>query len=475
MVRGQSGMALYHLNNSTFQGNNFNPAFIPEGKFFLGIPGLSGVAVDFNSRIDYSTGVLKKTDGSKEFNFSKIASDAKNKNYLGLEAEISTFYMGYKPNRTTAFSFFVRERVGARLFYGGDLVDMLWNGNENYLGKSVDLSPMALDLRYYREYGVGIWKSIPNMGLNVGLRVKYLNGMFNAVTDNGFDGNIDFDEGTGKMNFAFENAIINASGLNLLDSSEFDLASHLIANKNRGFGIDIGAHWRITDELSAAFAVNDLGYIKWKVDPKNYAISDTSYFFDGIGDLTEIDNLSDAFTDSLKNVFDTSDTEKEYTTSLNSSMFGSLMYQLTPNDLVTASIASHAVRGRFRTLYALGYTRKFGRILDLSANVIRTPQQGVDLGMAMAVNLGPYQLYMASDKIIGLMDAVKIDAVDFRFGMNFIFGRKKDQIEKDDRSDLLHPSPYGKKDKIEKSDGIYWIIKKKHPRPVYEKTKFRDT
>ena len=33
---------------------------------------------------------------------------------------------------------------------------------------------------------------------------------------------------------------------------------------------------------------------------------------------------------------------------------------------------------------------------------------------------------------------------------------------------------YGNPEKVEKSDGIYWIIKRQKPRPIYEKTKFRD-
>ncbi|MCV9389549.1 hypothetical protein [Reichenbachiella ulvae] len=95
-------------------------------------------------------------------------------------------------------------------------------------------------------------------------------------------------------------------------------------------------------------------------------------------------------------------------------------------------------------------------------------------GLAAAVNLGPCQIYMASDKLLKVWDATQIDAADFRFGMNLVFG-KKSSSPRDNQKDLEHPSPYDKSERIEKSDGIYWIIPRQKARPVYDKTKFKES
>ena len=466
----QSGISLYHLTNSTFQGNHFNPAFFPEGSSFVGIPVLSGIAIDFNSRLNYDKAVTINENGNSEWDIDRFVNDAQKKNYLSLEAELSTFHFAWRKSKSKAFSVFVRERMGARVFYGGNLVRTAWYGNNTLVGDEIDLSRTAIDVRYYREYGFGIWRSIPNRGINIGVRVKLLNGMINIVTDNKFDGSIGFESGSYIANFDLTGASINTSGLNVFDSNQ--LSSHLISNGNLGAGVDIGAHWKITDEISAAVSVNDLGFIRWKVDPENNVMADTTFRFTGI-DLADVGSFSDAYLDSLRNRLQDTTLNNAYTTGLNTTSYGSLMYQLTPNDRFTGSIAAHIVRGNFRMIYSAAYTRKFGRVLDVSANVSRIPQQGIDVGLAAALNFGSCQIYMASDKLLNVWDATKIDALDFRFGFNLVFGRGG-KNGKDDNSDLMHPSPYDKKEKVEKSDGIYWIIRKQKPRPIYEKPDFKD-
>ena len=121
------------------------------------------------------------------------------------------------------------------------------------------------------------------------------------------------------------------------------------------------------------------------------------------------------------------------------------MYQLDDKSHLSGTIATHIVKGNFRTIYSVGYTRKVGRALDVAGNVSRIPQQGIDLGLAAAVNLGAFQIYLASDKLLRIYDLRKIDAFDLRFGINFIFGRPRNQKEKEDMYDLLHPSSYLKK------------------------------
>ncbi|MEP2024369.1 MAG: DUF5723 family protein [Reichenbachiella sp.] len=466
----QSGISLYHLTNSTYQGNNFNPAFFPEGKTFIGLPVLSGVMIDVNSRASYSDLVTTNENGDREWDIDNFVDLSKKKNYVSLEAEISTLHIGWRKSDTQGYSIFIRERIGARGFYGENLVNTAWHGNSEIVGDEIDLSRTALDVRYYREYGFGIWKSIPNRGINIGVRVKFLNGMISAVTDNKFDGTVGFEENTYQANFDLQGATVNTSGLNLLDSDE--LTSHMISNGNLGAGIDIGAHWKITREISAAVSVNDLGFIHWKVDPENNQLADTTFQFAGI-ELSDVGNFEEAYLDSLKNGLQDTTLYKSYTTGLNTTSYASLMYQLTPNDRFTGSISAHIVRGNFRMIYSAAYTRKVGRVLDVSANVSRIPQQGIDLGLAAAVNFGSCQIYMASDKLLRIWDATKIDALDFRFGFNLVFNGKG-KSPKDDNSDLMHPSPYSKKEKVEKSDGIYWIIRKQKRRPVYEKTNFKD-
>ena len=138
-----------------------------------------------------------------------------------------------------------------------------------------------------------------------------------------------------------------------------------------------------------------------------------------------------------------------------------MTFQIDPKSKITGSIANHGVLGRLRMLYAVGYTRSFGKVFTVSGNLIKSPQHGVDIGIGYTVDLGLVQFYLATDKLIGLRDATSISALDLIFGINFIIGKK-------DKGD-------GKMEDGRKGgENIYQKIPLQKPREIYEKTGFRE-
>lgn len=476
---GQSGISIYHMQGATFQGSHFNPSFIPDGKIFFGLPVLSGIAINYNNFLSYSDAIRTNEMGLKEVNFDNIVSTAKTgRNMINLEADISTFYLGFR-GKNSAITFFVNERIAARAFLTGEVLELAWKGNEAVVGEEIDLSGIAGDARYYREMGIGIWKHLPKIRASFGVRFKYINGIFGAATDNGFKGQIVTQEDNFQFAFNLSNAVVNTSGIDIIDNGvSSEIQSHIMGNSNVGFGIDIGANWKINKYISAAVAVNDFGFINWKVNPRNFSVQDTTFSYGGL-ELRDVSDFEQSLEDSLRNRFNDVETANSYKTLLNTRTYASLIYDMSERDKVIATIANHGVSGKLRMLYGLGYTRKVGRNFNFSANVVRLPQQNINLGLGAAVNLGSLQIYMASDHILGVADVTKLTGLDLRFGMNFIFGRdkpgKSSKTTKDDRSDLEHNNDLGKgQDKGPKRDGIYYIIKRKKPRPIYEKKKFRE-
>jgi hypothetical protein len=484
-INAQSGISLYHMQGATFQGSHFNPAYMPEGQIFLGLPVLSGIAVSYNNRLNYNDIIGPSETGSgKAYNFNTIVGALKKRNYLSLESEISTFYMGIKPNPNNAISLFVRERISANVFFPKDLLSFALQGNKSVIEQDIDLSKLEIDVRYYREIGLGYWKHFPKSKLSFGVRLKYLTGIFNASTHNKFDGKVRTLEDNYQLAFEFQNATINTSGVDTFDKgSSTAISQRIIGNGNTGFGIDLGVNFEVSPELSFSLAVNDLGYINWKEDVKNFTVTDTTFSYGGL-DLKETGDVENAITDSLRNRFNDVEDSVSYKTPLNTRIYGSVIYKLTDKDIFSATLANHGVLGRLRLLYSLGYTRKVGKVLTVSGNVIKHPQHGINLGLGTAVNLGAFQLYMATDRLLGYGDVTKLRGADFKFGINFIFGRGGNGSSgggqngkagyTDDRSDLMHDNGSGKTPEGYKKDGIYWIIPKKKPRPAYEKRNFRD-
>ena len=481
-AQSQSGISLYHMQGATFQGSHFNPSFIPDGKVFIGLPGISGIAFNYNNRWHYDHAITVNEMGQNELNPESIVSAARKRNMINFEADISTFYLGFR-GKHAGVTFFVNERIGFTTFLPGELLELVWRGNEAVLGNQVDIGGIRADTKYYREMGIGFWRNLPNKKASVGIRFKYINGLFSGATDKGFEAKVLTQEDNFQLAFNTSNAVVNTSGMTLIeDGVSEDIQSHILSmSQNKGFGLDIGANWEVNEYLKAAIAINDLGFINWTVDPRNFSVQDTSFSYGGL-ELTDVDDLEKSLEDSLTERFNSEETTNSYKTSLNTRTYASLIFQPTERDKFISTIANHGVAGKLRMLYGLGYTRKVGRNFNFSVNVLKRSQQGVNLGIGAAVNLGAIQIYTASDHLLGVTDVTTLSSLDFRFGMNLIFGREKiekdkrggGKVSKEDRSDLQHNYNKGKNEKGPKRDGIYYIIKRRKPRPIYEKKKFRE-
>ncbi len=438
--------------------------------------------MDYNNRFNYNDILVKSdTSSGNDLTIDNLISTLKNgRNFVNLEADISTFYLGLRSGNT-AVSFFIRERIGARVFLPKDLLTFAWNGNASVIGKEIDISELKADVRYYREMGIGYWKNFPKQKFSFGVRLKYLTGILNVSTDRKFDGSVTTLEDNYQLAFDFSNATINTSGLDIFENgTSAEQVSHITNNANKGFGIDLGLNYQLSRELSVALAINDFGYINWKVNPKNYTLTDTTFAYGGL-DFKDFKDAESAIQDSLTGNFVDTVTNNTYRTSLNTRIYGSIVYQLSDKNTFTATIANHGVVGKLRMLYGLGYTRKVSKVLSMSANLIKLPQQGMNLGIGTVLDLGPVQVYMATDRLLGYGDVTELNGLDFKFGINFIFGRGSKgsanssfKTTKDDRKDIEHKKRRYKNYYGDIVDGIYWIIPKQKPRPIYNKREFKD-
>ena len=70
---GQTSLSFYHLGDATYQNSNLNPAYIPDGRWFIGLPVLSGVHVHANNKFSYnqliSKDVSRESIYDEEFTF----------------------------------------------------------------------------------------------------------------------------------------------------------------------------------------------------------------------------------------------------------------------------------------------------------------------------------------------------------------------------------------------------------------------
>ena len=236
----------------------------------------------------------------------------------------------------------------------------------------------------------------------------------------------------------------------------------------RGSRADLGLEYSINDLTYIAFGLNDIGYINWKANPENFVLESNEFEWRGI-ELQTVEDLGEQVKDSLKSKFDRVETEEAYSTGLNTRTFLTAFFHPTYQDVASVTLANRFVNGKLLTTFGAGITHNFGKVFSLGATGSVTSQQGFDLGAAMNANLGPVQLYMAYDHLLGLSNVTKLDAIQFDFGLNLVFGRtlkksKDPRQEIIDRNNAASPDfPASKTtySPVIREEGIYQIIKEK--------------
>ncbi len=459
---GQS-LALYNLRNDIAQNARFNAAFIPEGKTIIGLPVISGISVGLNGATNYNNLISRNTEGQLIVDFDGLIDDLDEKSFYHANATIGDLYIGFK--RQNAFlSFFINERIEVNAFTPKSLLDFAWQGNNSFGGRFYNFERFAVDFKYYREIGLGIAKPLTNQ-LQVGGRLKLIQGIIAGRTDRRFNTRIRTTANTFLIDFEANNARYDMSGKNAIENG-----THLINNASKGFALDLGLEYQLSELAYLSFGLNDIGYIKWKADPENFVLRNKEFEWRGL-ELQTIEDLGKQVKDSLKSKFDRDETEESFTTGLNTRSYITMFFHPTYQDEVSVTLANRFVNGRLLTTFGTGINHHFGKVFTMGAVASLTSQQGFDLGAAMSANLGPVQLYMAYDHLIGLTNVTKIDAFQFDFGLNLVFGKKKvAKSTKDPRQEIIErnnaaspdfPASKGGYTPVIREEGIYQIIKER--------------
>ena len=478
-------MSFYHLGNATYQNSAFNPAWIPDGNVFLGLPALSGIHVHINNKLSYND-IFTKENDQITVDVDKALTKLQKQNLFSFHSNVSILHLGFKLPNGSMVSLFANERVEVDFLYPKEIVDFVWNGNDNYLDQEVKIGQVGVNASHFREIGISLAYPV-NKQFDFGLRAKYLIGMINASTPGNFKANLTSGGEFFQLDAELKNAQLRTSGIDIYDGSEGDLASHLVMNGNTGLAIDIGGQYRLNKYYSIAGSLLDIGWINWKEDIMNESLNDTTFTYSGIN-LDGAGDLRQTVEDSLFSKFETTETNESYKTWLPLRGYGSWIYHYDEKTNLSASIGARMIHGQLKMLYGGGVTREFGRAFTASLSAMKLPQQFFNVGAAFTVNGGPVQLYMAADQVINF-SAPDFEAFDFRFGINFRFSGGRQQAlssnssvtsygkGKNNKDDGTVPESkgvpmnvfLGKEVKQKGKDGIYAVIKKQKKREIEKK------
>ncbi len=434
LVYAQSNMTLYNMEPIP-QRLSVNPAFVPDCKWYFGMPALSSVDAHFASNSfrmsDFNNAIQTNSRGKYTLNLTALGESMNKGAFVHFGLNQEWFNFGFRL-RKSMFTASITEKIKTRIDFPTDLFKVALEGNGGgNLGQEFDFN-FGFDMLHTREFAVGYSRSFIGDKLRIGSRVKYVRGL-NVISTNKNDLIFSTDSNT----FAYKvraDIEINAS-TPILDSTlgiTDPTVAILGSPKNGGVGIDIGVSFDLTNRISLTASVVDLGMVKWNdytinVNSRNpgatlgyNGVDIRSYSGDSIKGETGFKGLAD----TLLSVFALDTSTNSFTTSLLGEFY--LGGNVRLNDRHNAGVLLY---GSFynRTLYpalTLSWNSKIRRIIALSGSYTISRDNFVNVGLGFSINLGPEQIYFVGDNLLGSVGGYQ-NVMNLRFGWNHTIGRRR--------------------------------------------------
>ena len=293
-----------YFMEGTHYRQQLNPALTPtKGYFNLPVIGAVNATVGSTS-LGYQDIIDIIDDGDDFYTKPDFMNRLKDNNKLNVNFSTEILSAGwYKGKNFWSFNIGVRTDIGANLTKSMfTFLNEMETVEENWRNSNYDISGQQLNINAYTEIGLGLSRQI-NSRLTVGARVKALLGIGNMelkLNRVAMSANLPSDQQINqwssesywnsmtpsqaaqaaqelkdKFNNYHANLTVGAElkssfkGLELQEEegkdyvTDFDFDSGKLGIAGYGFGIDLGASYKILDNLTVSASVLDLGFISW--------------------------------------------------------------------------------------------------------------------------------------------------------------------------------------------------------------------
>ncbi len=407
----------------TWQSTFSNPALMHRlpGRLTIGLPGLSN---DFLVENFTYNDLASQENGQNVLRPAQIIPLLQDRNLLRDQFDFETIGVALR-NKRLAVGFQHRIRYDALVDYPKTLAQLIWQGNAQFIGQTVEFAP-RLQLNGYHELGFSAAFQL-NERLSLGGRLKLLSGISNISTEEGGSLQLTTDEDNYALTLEQDYRINSAGALTYNDLS--DITTHLsFANftfdrflgENIGLGFDLGASLDL-GKLRFQAAAIDLGSsLEWKAAVNNYQLSGQSNFsgLDVLQDLLRDSTSFNGLLDSLEMQFQPSESQLAYRTQIGSSFLlgghldvndrltlGALLFY---NNRATADEPAVLLSGRYQLLEAL----------QLGATYAYKAGSATHLGVNATAQLGPVVLLLATDNVLTALRPKDSQRAHFRLGLS---------------------------------------------------------
>jgi Family of unknown function (DUF5723) len=409
-----------------WQSNKTNPAIVQPNAFTLSVIGLRN---DLSFDGPTYNQIVTRQNGKSVIDVDRFINYLQPENLIRDDLEISTLELAFRIKGLTLILGHAMK-YNAFLKYPKALPQMVWQGNAQFIGETVELGN-ELQLTGYQELGIGAAYKSGN--LTFGVKAKLLSGIADASTDRDRNSATLFTSPDVYQITLGADYILNTS--NSLDynsytdlNADFNFGNFTFDrffSANTGLAWDLGARLEL-GKLDIAVSVLDLGQINWDDNVTNYRATQ-SYEYDGLDfsqALTGGESANfDQALDTLEQLFQPEKTNIGYSTTLPRKVYLNALYTLNDMLSVGGLIFYEKFRGESVMAVAVGANVKLISALTVGATYGVKKGSYDNLGLNLTVNLGPIQIFGVTDNIIAAFNPGGSQSFGARIGGSLNFGK----------------------------------------------------
>ena len=418
-LKAQWNFSLFNLQGVP-QSNALSPGRMPLSDVYVAIPAAGYVNGRFsNAGFDLSALLPDNAGGSDFFDadFTDIRQALGVQNRLLMDLQLNWADVGFRVKKNF-FSFTVSEQLQLQVDFPStvfELLDDIEKELADQVSKTYDLSHLGLHALHYRSYAFGYTRSILT-GLSAGLRLKWLSGLGSARTDNQA---LVFENNLQKLTVSVKGSLaFYTSGLGALEQGA---ATYLRNRGNQGLALDAGVQFQPNEKIELFAHILNLGSIQWENELNTDRIQAAS-FTPSIENIQNFEEDARQFFDSLQS--NTRSSLDPFRTRLPAYGYVGGNYFIAPHTSLGVLLSPRFFEGETIVPISFNVQTRLRRILQLSAGYTRFPQGPAGLGAGAALNLGPVQVFAATDNILSALQFQRSKQAHASVGMSLSFGRR---------------------------------------------------
>ena len=419
-----------HMMRDVGLADKFNPAIFGDQRFYIGV---GSVYANFSHDAGTINEIIKESNGQNVLDVNTLISLADEDNILNTNFELETFRFRF---RTKGLALGLSHSMKSNTFFQYDqsLPSLFWNGNAQYIGERIDFGPIQKSSAYH-EWGLSV--GYEKNGFSIGGRVKYLSGIGDVSTGDNTSASLYTSDDIYQLELNTDFSV-NSSWFDdriLFDSIggsfgiEYGLDDLLsferLFSANTGVAFDLGLRYQMGEKLDLAVSVLDIGEIEWTENVTNYN-SQGSFTYEGFdfSNLVNNDDLNfEGTLDTLEEIFDFQETSRAYKTKLTPKVYASALYRINETWRVGGMFYGEWIDGGTNnTAVALSADARLNQFITVGATYAWRNKTFDNLGLNAVAQLGPVQVFAATDNLIALVRPFDAKNVNGRVGLSLFFG-----------------------------------------------------